>query len=149
MPYDLEVPDYSKTPFALSGVLITSSSAAMFTTANQESDWNGLLPSPPVVTRTFAASDSLTWFAEVYDNSSRSAHAIDYISTILDARDGRMLMEARDSRSVGADSRGLAQGFTTSLPLRDFAPGTYILRVEASTAMGKYSVRKDVLFEVK
>ncbi len=149
VPYDLEVPDYSKTPFALSGVLLTSSAAGSFATANQESDWNGLLPTPPVVTRTFAAADTLTWFAEVYDNSSRSAHTINYISTVLDAKDGRMLMEARDTRTVGADSKGLAQGFTTSLPLRDFTPGTYILRVEASPTMGNHSARRDILFEVR
>ena len=149
VPYDLEVPDYAKTPFALSGVLLTSTAAGSFATANQESDWNGLLPSPPVVTRTFAAADTLTWFAEVYDNSSRSAHTINYISTVLDAKDGRTLVQARDSRTVGADSKGLAQGFTTSLPLRDFTPGTYVLRVEASPTMGNHSARRDILFEVK
>ena len=58
------------------------------------------------------------------------------------------LVEARDTRTVGADSKGLAQGFTTSLPLRDFTPGTYILRVEASPTMGNHSARRDILFEV-
>ena len=123
VPYDLEVPDYAKTPFALSGVLLTSSAAGSFATANQESDWNGLLPSPPVVTRTFAAADTLTWFAEVYDNSSRSAHAINYISTVLDAKDGRMLVQARDNRTVGADSKGLAQGLHDQPAAQGLHPG--------------------------
>ena len=149
VPYDLEVPDYSKTPFALSGVLLTSSSAAAFATANQESEWNGLLPSPPVVARTFRVTDSLSWFAEVYDNSAQSAHTINYTSTLLDARDGRTLATARDNRAVTADSKGLAQGFTTSLPLRDFTPGTYVLRVEASSTVGSHTARRDVLFEVR
>ena len=30
VPYDVEVPDYAKTPFALSGILITSSSASAY-----------------------------------------------------------------------------------------------------------------------
>jgi VWFA-related protein len=149
VPYDLEVPDYTKVPFDMSGVLLTSSSASAFATANQETDWNGLLPSPPVVTRTFSPSDTLTWFAEVYDNSSPSAHTLNYTTTILDARTGRQLAQARDNRSVGADSKGLAQGFTTSLPLRDATPGTYILRVEASSTVGGHSARRDVLFEVR
>jgi hypothetical protein len=149
VPYDLEVPDYSKTPFAMSGVLLTSSSATSFATANQETDWNGLLPSPPVVTRTFRATDTLAWFAEVYDNSGQSAHTINYISTVANARDGRLVVEARDSRAVSADSKGLAQGFSTSLPLRDFTPGTYVLRVEATSTVGGRSARRDVLFEVK
>ncbi|NOT25719.1 MAG: VWA domain-containing protein [Acidobacteria bacterium] len=149
VPYDLEVPDYTKVPFGISGVLLTSSSAGTFATANQETDWNGLLPSPPVVTRTFSPSDTLTWFAEVYDNSSPSAHNLNYTTTILDARSGRQLAQARDNRSVGADSKGLAQGFTTSLPLRDAAPGTYVLRVEATSTVGGHSARRDVLFEVR
>ena len=32
VPYDLEVPDYSKVPFSLSGLLLTSSSAGIFAT---------------------------------------------------------------------------------------------------------------------
>jgi hypothetical protein len=101
------------------------------------------------VTRTFSGSDSLTWFAEVYDNSSQSAHAIDFSTTVVDARDGRAIAQSRDNRVVQAGSRGLAQGFTTSLPLRGMTPGTYLLRVEASSTAGGHSARRDVLFEVK
>ena len=57
--------------------------------------------------------------------------------------------QARDTRTVAADSKGLAQGFTTSLPLRDFTPGAYVLRVEASPTMGNHSARRDILFEVR
>ena len=106
VPYDVEVPDYSKTPFALSGVLLTSSSAGVLTTANQDADWSGLLPSPPVVTRTFSASETLTWFAEVYDNTSQQAHAINYTTSVQDARDGRTLADvARQPRHPGRQPR--------------------------------------------
>jgi hypothetical protein len=149
VPYDLEVPDYAKTPFALSGVLLTSSSAGVLTTANEAADWNGLLPAPPVVTRTFAQADTLTWFAEVYDNSSQDAHAITYVSSVRDARDGRTLVESRDNRVMQPGSRGIAQGFTTSLPLRDLSPGTYVLHVEASSSVGGHVAARDVLFEVR
>jgi hypothetical protein len=130
-------------------VLLTSSSAGIYTTANQEADWNGLLPAPPVVTRTFSASDTLTWFAEVYDNTSQSAHAINFTTTVQDARDGRTLLTSRDNRVIQAGSRGIAQGFTTTLPLRDLTPGTYVLHVEASSTAGSQMASRDVLFEVK
>jgi VWFA-related protein len=149
VPYDIEVPDYSKTPFALSGVLVTSSSAGSFTTANQDADWNGLLPAPPVVTRTFSPSDTLTWFAEVYDNTSQQAHAINYTTSIQDARDGRTLLTSRDNRVIQAGSRGIAQGFTTSLPLRDLQPGIYVLHVEASSTAAGQTASRDVLFEIR
>ena len=149
VPYDVEVPDYSKTPFALSGVLLTSSSAGMFTTANQDSDWSGLLPAPPVVTRTFSSAETLTWFAEVYDNTSQQAHAINYVTSIQDAADGRTLLTSRDNRVIQAGSRGIAQGFTTSLPLRDLMPGRYVLHVEATSTAAGQTGSRDVLFEVK
>jgi VWFA-related protein len=149
VPYDVEVPDYSKTPFALSGVLLTSSSAGIYTTANQDAEWSGLLPAPPIVSRTFSPSETLTWFAEVYDNTSQQAHAINYTTSVQDARDGRTLLTSRDNRVIQAGSRGIAQGFTTSLPLRDLMPGMYVLHVEASATGGTQTASRDVLFEVK
>jgi hypothetical protein len=151
VPYDLEVPDYTKTPFALSGVLITSSSAAAFPTPNPETDWNGLLPAPPVVTRTFSPSDTLTWFAEIYDSSNQGAHTITYTTSVVDASDGRMLIQSRDNRVMQPPPRGQtapAQGFTTSLPLRDLKAGKYILRVEAASGGGQ-SASRDILFDIK
>ncbi len=149
VPYDLEVPDYSEMPFALSGVLLTSSTADLFATANQDADWIGLLPAPPVVSRTFSASDTLTWFAEVYDDSSRAPHVINYTSTVQDANDGRTVAQSQDNRMVEAGAGRQAHGFTTSFPLRDLDPGMYVLRVDASTTIGGHSARHDILFEVQ
>jgi len=149
VPYDLEVPDYEEMPFALSGVLLTSSAAELFATANESAEWSGLLPAPPVVTRTFSASDTLTWFVEAYDDTSRASHDINYTATIEDADDGRTLAEAGDTRTVAAGAGRQAHGFTTSYPLRDLEPGMYLLRVSASTTVGDHSARQDILFEVK
>jgi VWFA-related protein len=149
VPYDVEVPDYAKMPFALSGVLLTSSAAGAFATANQDGAWSGLLPTPPVVTRTFSASDTLTWFAEVYDNSSQAVHAVNFTTTVQDATDGRTVAQSRDNRVVQAGGRGQGHGFTTSLPLRDLTPGTYVLHVEASSTDGGHTASRDLLFEVK
>ena len=149
VPYDLVVPDYDEMPFALSGVLLTSSEAELFATANEDADWTGLLPSPPVVTRTFGTSETLTWFAEVYDDSSRAPHAILYTTTVQDAIDGRTLGRSEDSRTIAAGAGRQAHGFTTSLPLGDFTPGPYVLRVAASSTVGDHSARQDILFEVR
>ena len=149
VPYDLEVPDYSEMPFALSGVLLTSSAAESFATANQDADWTGLLPAPPVAVRVFSASDTLTWFVEAYDDSSLAPHDINYTATVEDANDGRTLAETRDTRTIEAGAGRQAHGFTTSYPLRDLDPGMYVLRVGASTTVGNHTARHDILFEVK
>jgi len=147
LPYDLEVPDFAKTPFSMSGLFLTSSGAGTIPTGSNATDWNGLLPLPPVATRTFAPAETLTWFAEVYDNSSDQPHGVNYTSTILDARDGRTIVQARDNRVV--QRRGQGHGFTTDYPLRDLKPGLYVLRVEAAATMGNHAARREVLFEVQ
>lgn len=146
LPYDLEVPDYAKAPFTMSGLFLTSSAANTYATGSTETDWNGLLPSPPVATRVFSPSETLTWFAEVYDNSTDAAHGINFTSTIQDARDGRVVVQARDNRVV--QRRGQGHGFTTDYPLRDLKPGPYVLRVEATTTTGNQAAQRQVLFEV-
>lgn len=147
LPYDLEVPDYAKTAFSMSGLFVTSSAANTYPTGSNQTDWNGLLPSPPVANRVFSPSETLTWFAEVYDNSTDTAHGINFVSTIQDASDGRMIVQARDTRVV--QRRGQGHGFTTDYPLRDLKPGRYVLRVEATSTIGGHTAQRQVLFEVK
>jgi len=147
LPYDIEVPDFVKTPFVMSSLFLTSSTASAVPTGSTEADWKGLLPAPPVATRVFSAAETLTWFVEVYDNSSDTAHAITMTGTIADARDGRTIVQARDSRTV--QRRGQGHGFTTDYPLRDLKPGPYVLAVEAVSATGGHSARREILFDVK
>ncbi len=148
VPFDLVVPDYSDMPFALSGVFLTSTDAAAYATGDDQ-DWSGLLPSPPVVSRTFSQAETITWFAEVYDDSTRAAHDIIYTTTIVDASNGRTLVQAEDGRSVVADAGRQGHGFTTSYPLRDLNPGVYVLRVDASTTVGNHSATQSILFDVQ
>ena len=56
-------------------------------------------------------------------------------------------MQARDSRTV--QRRGQGHGFTTDYPLRDLKPGPYVLAVEAVSATGGHSARREILFDVK
>ena len=73
MFYDLQVPDFRKEPMMLSGVLITAASANAAMTAMPDPAAPKLLPGPAVSRRTFAGNDTLTVFAEIYDNSSSRA----------------------------------------------------------------------------
>jgi VWFA-related protein len=147
LPYDIEIPDYARTPFSMSGLFITSSAAGRYATGSQETDWNGLLPTPPVANRVFSPSETLTWFTEVYDNSSDQPHGVNFTSTIQDARDGRTLVETRDTRVV--QRRGQGHGFTTDYPLRDLRPGLYVLRVQATATQGNHTAQREVLFEIR
>jgi VWFA-related protein len=147
VPIDLEVPEYSKAPFAVSQLLLSSSAAAAYSTANPDPELNDLLGGPPVATRTFSRRDTLTWFAEVYDNAGRGDREVAVATSIRGAADGRMVFQARDRRVARPSDRARGQGFTSTFALQDVAPGHYVLRVEA--AAGSSTAARDVPFEVR
>src|SRR5438094_99890 len=51
--YDLDVPDFAKTPFSISGVALTSITASQLPTAHPDEQTRGVLPAPPAATRPF------------------------------------------------------------------------------------------------
>ena len=147
VPLDVEVPDYSKTPFAMSGMMISiSPDTGVAVTANAEMQPANALPAPATVRRTFTRAETLTAYAEVYDNSSPMAHALNYVVTVRNA-EGRSVIETRDRRDVDAGKTARMHGFTTPMPLNDLQPGMYVLHAEAA-APNQTAVR-DVPFEVK
>jgi len=148
VPYDLEVEDFSKVSFALSGILLTSSSAESFQTANPDPELKEILSASPIVSRTFSREDTLTWFAEAYDNSSTDRSVL-LETTVHDVSDGRTVFRARDERSIQPGDKTRGQGLSARMPLKDLSPGKYVLRVEASAAPSGRSAHREVPFEVK
>jgi hypothetical protein len=144
----VEVPDYSKTNFALSGVVIGSSNDRnIAVTANPDALPRDTLGVPPVVRRTFTRAETLASYAEVYDNSSPMAHALNYLISVRNATDGRSVFETRDRRDVEAGRSTRTHGFRTPVPLNDLQPGMYVLHVEATA--GSQSATRDIPFEVR
>ena len=145
VPYDVDVPDYSRTPFALSGILLTSS-ADTFVTPNPDPELKDVISGPPVVTRRFSPLETLTLFAELYDNSSQTTHTDTVVTTVRDARDGQTVFESRDE--LEASSKVQALGHRKDVPLKGLSPGMYVLRVEATSSIGEQSTHREVMFEV-
>jgi VWFA-related protein len=148
VPYDLDVPDYAKLPFAMSGLVVSSSDADTLVNANPDPLLKDLVPNTPVVTRGFSRAQTMKVFAEIYDNVSPLAHDVMIVATVRDVRDGRIVFRAQDRRS-GVSSSAAGQGFTADIPLQDVPPGTYALRVDATSAIGGYAEHRTLPFEVK
>ena len=148
VPIDVEVPDYSKVPFALSGVALTSSTAERLVTANQDPELQTMFSTPPVVTRAFARAETLTAYVEVYD-SSKDAHSITVATSVQDAQSGRTVFNTEDRRVIQASSKPEGQGIRTDIPLRDLSAGKYVLHVQATSTAGARTAQRDILFEVK
>ena len=81
--HDLEVTEFGKTNFAVSGVSLISKSGAAMVTAHADEQIRSMLPGPPSATRTFPQGDEITVFAEVYDDGAAppaSVESSDYHS---------------------------------------------------------------------
>jgi VWFA-related protein len=130
--YDLEVPDFYKAPFTMSGVAITSNGVGRMPTGRSKDPLRDFLPGPPTATRTFSREEELAVFAEFYENSPGVPdHKLD-ITTTLRSEDGRAVFQNQEERSSAElQGRRGGYGYAMRLPLKDFAPGTYVLRVEA------------------
>jgi VWFA-related protein len=132
---DLEIPDFSKAPFSMSGVLLTSGQSALTPTVRPDEQVKALLPAAPGTRREFRADDTIALFAEVYDNQAATPHKVD-IATTLRADDGRVVFkteEERESEEVRGARGGY--GYMAQVPLKDIAPGDYVLRVEARSRL--------------
>jgi VWFA-related protein len=147
--YDLEVPDFETLPFAMSGLVVTSSLAGTIPTAGGPAveELRGALPGPPTLGRQFRAGEELALLAEIYDRQP-AAHAIDVVTT-LRGDDGRELVR-QEEQHAGAE---LAAGGGTirhvaRIPLADAAPGLYVLRVEARSRLQQAPEVREVQFRI-
>jgi VWFA-related protein len=148
VPYDLEVPDYSKTPFTLSGLLLTSSAAGIFATPRPDAQLKDVLPGSPIATRVFDRRETITFRAELYDNANRSTETVDFTTSVRAVSDGRIVFRSSDERTVEVGNTPRTEAYSGDIPLKDLAPGAYILRIEAARRSGNQFASREVPFEV-
>ncbi len=137
--YDLEVPDFSKESFSISGMVLTSSSAGIAPTARPDEQLSQALKTPPTVVRDFLNVETLGVFAEIYDNETKP-HSVDITTSVI-AENGASMFKTEDQRSSSelAGARG-GYGFITQVSLKDIAQGRYVLRIEARSRLGDMPV---------
>jgi hypothetical protein len=124
--YDLEVPEYGKTPLALSGLALTAPADAATVDLSTRARTIGSV----TTRREFAAAETLTVYTEVYDNVRKApTHTVD-LRVELRAADGRVLRTVAQQRS-STDLSGGMNGFTVAVPLNGATAGDHVLHVEA------------------
>jgi hypothetical protein len=147
--YDLTVPDFTKVPIGISGLIISSAAGGAVPTAGSIPDMDDVLKTPPTTSRVFSTADELAVFTEVYDNQVAQAHSVDITSRLR--AEGRVQVfsntETRSSRELGGARGGY--GYTARIPLKGLAPGLYLLSVEAkSTLAGTAGVAREVQIRI-
>jgi hypothetical protein len=151
--FDFDAPDFSKGPLTMSGIAIASASGSRVPTASADpsgSQFKDVLPGSPVASREFPQNDQLAVFAEIYDNLGPAPHRVAITASVL-ADDGKVVFNKSDERN-NEELKGSAggYGYTGTIPLTGFAPGRYVLRLEAKSLMGKgESVAREVEFRVQ
>jgi hypothetical protein len=147
--YDLEVPDFTKGALSLSGIVLTSRSGAAQPTLRADPQLQQILPGPPIGRRTFPPNDEISLFVEAYDNEGSKAHKVDITATVT-TEEGRVLFktnEVRDSSELAGKRGGF--GYMTRIPLRELAPGSYVLTVSAKSTIGdSTAVQREVQFRI-
>jgi hypothetical protein len=151
--YDLEAPDFSKGPLTMSGVAITSAAASHVPTASPDpsvNEFKDVLPAPPTASREFLAADTLAIFTEVYDNVGSTPHRVAITASVL-SDEGKTVFTTSDERkSEELQGASGGYGYTTKIPLNAFAPGRYVLRVEAKSLLGNNPpIKREVEFRVR
>jgi hypothetical protein len=153
--YELTAPDFTKGPISMSGIVLSSEYNAQIPTASADPALNGfkdIMPAPPSAAREFGRNDTLSVFAEVYDNLTQAAHRVNITTSVL-ADDGKVVHTANDERKseeLKGSTGGGGFGHVAKIPLTAFAPGRYVLRLEAKATLGNSaSVSREVEFTIR
>jgi VWFA-related protein len=147
--YDLQVPDFRKDPLMLSGLLLTSSAQTAMA-ALPDPAAPKMLPAPATSRRTFAQAETLTVFAEIYDNGSRQQPRQIDTSVTLTSESGQEVFNSKDLLTNPASSLGwTGYGWTSAIPLKSVAPGRYRLRLEATLRGNSGSAARETMITVQ
>jgi hypothetical protein len=146
---DLEVPDFAKLPFSMSGIALTSMANSTAVTVNTDEPLRGVLPAPPGALRSFGQNDEIALFAEVYDNAGNIPHGVD-ITTTITSEQGTVVYTAEEQRSsTELQGKSGGYGYTARIPLADIAPGPYVLTLTARSRLsGNPTTTRHIRFDV-
>jgi VWFA-related protein len=135
--YDLDVPDFTRGPLSMSGLVLASRVASAVPTFRPDEELGQVLPTPPMGSRIFPIGDDLALFVEIYDNAGGSSHKID-IATTVTADEGKVMFKTDDVRdSSELKGKGGGYGYASRVPLDGLTPGLYVLKVEARSRLGQ------------
>ena len=149
--YDLDVPDYSKTPLVMSGVTIGSEATSRIGTMNAKTAFASTLPGNVSATREFPAGDVLGLYVEAYENQQNTTpHTVTFTAE-LRAEGGTAVRKVSEDRSsTELQGKRGGYGFNAQLRLDDVAPGLYVIHVEARANAGdRPTVSKDIQIRVR
>jgi VWFA-related protein len=140
---DLEVPDFTKAPLSLSGVVLGVNPSL----PSAPKDFlAAVVPVAPTTQRTFLKGHRPAAFLRVYQGGKKPPVPVTMTTTLVDERDQAVYS---GTISLGSADFGVARAgdHRFDVPIDDLAPGAYLLRFEA--AAGSQTASREVRFVVR
>ena len=126
---DVEVPNFSRNELTMSGIVLTSEGTSAQRTLLSDGRLHAILGGEPTVRRRFSRSDTITAYAEIYQDVG-TVERLGLIATLTTAAGARARSETPRRVIAEAGSTGL----TVRFPLAGLGTGDYVLTLEARTA---------------
>ena len=140
--FDVDVPDFSKDDFALSGLVLT---AVPSVAAAPLDAFARLIPVVPTSRRNFWKTDQVVSFLRLYQ-SGKTTSPVKVTLQVRDSHDQTVFENAQLVEGAQFMKTRTAD-YQLPLPIARLAPGPYLLTIEASA--GGRSVRRDLRFIVQ
>ena len=135
---DVDVPDF-KAAVSMSGIAVASSPLSAQPPLKMDEPMRRLLGAHPTAERTFARSDTVTAYVDVYTEDRPHTFAVTL------ARATQLKRSRHVEMTLSTPDRGRF-GMVARLPLRELQAGDYILTFEAG--VGSRNARRQVFFSV-
>lgn len=140
--HDIEIPDFSKPPLSLSGVVVSTTPPLV---SGPRELLATLLPAVPTTQREFAGHRGSAYL-RIYQGGKAAIVPVTMAARIVDANDRVMLEQAENVAADRFDKHRAAE-YRFTLPVERLQPGTYLLTLQA-TAGDLPAVTRDVRFMV-
>jgi VWFA-related protein len=136
------VPDFSREPLSLSGLVIARGARSPAPGGVLTS----LVPLVPTTVREFARSAAAVAFARIYQGGKQPVASVRVSARIVNETD-RSVFERTSTLAPQSFGATRSADYRLDLPLADLEPGRYLFTVEVTA--GKLSSRRDVRLAVK
>jgi VWFA-related protein len=139
----VDVPDFTRAPVSLSGLVVAASPSGSAAPADAYAD---LLPLTPTARRVFRPTDRVTVFARGYQGGRQPLVSATVSARIVDAANQEVLS---NETPLGAQSFGALRSadYRLAVPVDRLGPGYYLLTISISAASG--AVERSMSFQIR
>jgi VWFA-related protein len=130
---DVEVPEFTKSPLSLSGLVLQRGAAVRVA----DKVIAGLIPVAPTTVREFSTADEVTVFLRVYQGGKGRVVPVRMLAKVTSERNN--VTSNQDAVIEVADfGDARSADYRVMLPLAHLAPGDYLLEVEAQSGARRH-----------